>query len=149
MSDRIYRTTEKQRASSRAYYYRQTPEERRAARRRVREALGPEGRAAARKREHDRLRRQVIAGYGGRCACCGNDYLPHLTLDHLNGGGAEERRALTGRGIYRRLRREGFPPGYQVLCWNCNAAKHHLGECGCKVSELRHQPSRAAVSAQA
>lgn len=85
-------------------------------------------RAAQRK-----LREDVIKGYGGRCACCGNDFLPHLTLDHVNGGGAEERRlAGGGRGVYARLRREGYPTGYQILCWNCNAAKHHYGTCRCQ-----------------
>jgi hypothetical protein len=66
------------------------------------------------------------------CACCGETMLVFLTLDHEGGNGAEARRAAESRGgitYYRRLVREGFPPGYQVLCWNCNLAKHLLGAC--------------------
>lgn len=90
-----------------------------------------------RRQEQANVKREVIDGYGGRCACCGNDYLPHLTLDHVNGGGTAHRRVEGGRSLYRRLRRalrEGLPldPEFQVLCWNCNAAKHHLGACDCR-----------------
>lgn len=92
--------------------------------------------------EQQRLRREVIAGYGGGCECCGTTHLPHLTIDHVGGGGAEERRKL-GRGsaLYRRLRREGFPEGYRVLCFNCNWAMHVEGECTCQ-----HRARLEAVS---
>jgi hypothetical protein len=107
--------------------------ERSRARHRKGRAENPEEYAARRKAYFTKLRRDVIEGYGGRCACCGTDYLPHLTLDHVNGGGADERRAMSGRTIYTRLRRAlpDLDPTYQVLCWNCNAAKHHLGRCAC------------------
>jgi hypothetical protein len=85
------------------------------------------------------LRAEVIAAYGGRCACCGNDFRPHLAIDHIDGGGAEERRQATSSSIYRRLRRAaraGRPdPGYQVLCHNCNMAKHWYGRCCCQERE--------------
>lgn len=63
----------------------------------------------------------------------GTDFYPHLAIDHVDGDGAAERRATGGGNmrLYRRLRREGFPPGYQVLCFNCNQAKHVLGRCTC------------------
>ena len=83
------------------------------------------------KRQADN-RRAVIEGYGGECECCHSDYEPHLTIDHIDGGGTAERRTgVTSIHLYARLRREGFPPGYRVLCWNCNWAFHRLGRCGC------------------
>lgn len=138
MAAREYKSSERQRAAAAARYARLTPEERREERRRVRARKTPEERRAARVSEHARLKLEVLLAYGGRCACCGNDYLPHLTLDHVNGGGGEERRAAGGgRAVYRRLRRDGFPQGeYQVLCWNCNSAKHFLGVCGCQADKV-------------
>lgn len=77
-----------------------------------------------------RRKLEVIQAYGGHCACCGTEYLPHLTVDHIDGGGTQERRSST-TNLYARLRAEGFPPGYQVLCFNCNFAKWAQGACGC------------------
>jgi hypothetical protein len=69
------------------------------------------------------------------CRCCETTYLPHLTIDHIDGHGADTRRR-TGQGkgyaLYRWLIANDLPSGYQVLCWNCNSAKAHLGECGCQ-----------------
>jgi 5-methylcytosine-specific restriction endonuclease McrA len=124
-----YRETQK--ANSRVQIVKRDPE---AETVRKRAYKSPE----SRRRENSALRREVIEGYGGSCACCKTAYLPHLTLDHVNGGGTAERVAMGsgGRPIYRRLRRllrEGVRlPEFQILCWNCNAAKHHLGRCGCQ-----------------
>lgn len=43
-----------------------------------------------------KLRTDVIAIYGGKCYCCGEEEASFLTLDHTNGNGAEHRRAITG-----------------------------------------------------
>jgi len=71
-----------------------------------------------------------MAAYGGQCACCGISDLIFLNIDHVDGHGAEHRRGTqTGRSggvqLYLWLRRSGWPPGFQVLCWNCNSAKHY------------------------
>jgi hypothetical protein len=71
-----------------------------------------------------RLRAEVIAGYGGRCACCGEEQPEFLTLDHVDGGGAAERRKHGPRVHLLAAKREGFPDRFQVLCWNCNSARH-------------------------
>jgi hypothetical protein len=92
---------------------------------------------AAHRRHHAKLRAEIIEAYGGECACCGEDLPVFLTIDHVNGGGNQERRQWGGTSLWRRLRREGFPPGYQVLCWNCNAAKHMLGACPCQERLVR------------
>lgn len=78
-----------------------------------------------------RLRLTVLAGYGGRCACCGTEHEPFLTLDHVAENGADHRRVMSQRSIYRDARDRGFPPDYQVLCFNCNSAKYHKGACAC------------------
>lgn len=78
------------------------------------------------------LKREVIAAYGGRCACCGEDRIEFLAIDHIFNDGAEDRRSngKSGGQFYRRLKRDGFPQGrLQVLCYNCNGAKGYYGYC--------------------
>ncbi len=73
-----------------------------------------------------RKKREVMDGYGGKCACCGETELAFLTIDHIDGGGCKHRRSLNmGAGVqfYRKLLREGCPSGYQVLCFNCNMGR--------------------------
>lgn len=73
---------------------------------------------------------RVIEAYGGKCACCGETVIPFLTIDHIANNGAEHRREIGGSSsIYWWLVNQGFPEGFQVLCWNCNAAKHLVGVC--------------------
>jgi hypothetical protein len=75
-----------------------------------------------------RLKREVINAYGGRCLCpgCTVTDIRFLTIDHTEGNGAEHRRKTgVGGGIrfYRWLKQQGFPSGYQALCWNCNCGR--------------------------
>ncbi len=78
-------------------------------------------------------RAAVFAHYGTACACCGTT--GRLTIDHVNGGGAEHREQLFGTArkggtpFYRWLIRQGFPDGYQVLCAACNASKQTGERC--------------------
>lgn len=83
-----------------------------------------------------RLKHEVMtslcAGDDPRCACCGEENIAFLTVDHVNGDGADHRRSLSdgGQSLYRWLKKSGFPTdGFQVLCWNCNRAKYVLGQC--------------------
>lgn len=83
-----------------------------------------------------RLRLELVNAYGGRCACCGETTPEFLTVDHIDGNGAEHRRQLgvakTFGGIpfYRWLKKQGYPQGNsQLLCMNCNLAKGHFGVC--------------------
>lgn len=101
------------------------------------------------KRSNDRLKLEVLTRYSvgsvPECACCGETILDFLTLDHVNGGGAAERAKYGHRGgtaQYRSLRKRGFPPGYQVLCWNCNCAIGKRGVCPHKEVEIdKRKPS--------
>lgn len=92
-------------------------------------------RRRARRDERLRLRAAVLIAYSGEpptCACCGERQIEFLVLDHVNGGGNQLRKAEGHKGgtqQYRRLRSEGWPAGYRVLCWNCNAACGLYGYC--------------------
>jgi hypothetical protein len=79
---------------------------------------------------------EAMLAYGdGCCACCGETNLDFLTLDHVNGDGAQKRAdgALTGATSYSWLKRRAFPDRdqFQVLCFNCNCAKGVRGGCPC------------------
>lgn len=73
--------------------------------------------------------REVIEGYGARCRCCGETEWKFLTLDHVNGGGKQHRKRVSATQIYRNIIKAGFPPEFQVLCWNCHMAKDRRGGC--------------------
>lgn len=72
-----------------------------------------------------KIRDAVFTAYGGYvCACCGERNDQFLTIDHIDGcGGAERRRQGLGQSFYAWLRKNGFPPGFQVLCYNCNLGR--------------------------
>ena len=76
-----------------------------------------------------KLRKEIFAEYGGAvCICCGEDNFGFLTLDHINGGGCEHRREVGGgENLYRWLREQHYPSGFQVLCYNCNCGRAHNG----------------------
>jgi hypothetical protein len=77
------------------------------------------------------LRRAAYLAYGGfRCTCCGESNEMFLSLDHIDGKGAEHRRQLKSKGgerLYTWLRDNNYPPGFQVLCMNCNFGKQRNG----------------------
>jgi hypothetical protein len=83
---------------------------------------------------HVALRYKVLSQYCQgvpRCACCGEQHIEFLTIDHINGGG-HRHRAKIGRNsaaILRWLQRQGYPEGFAVLCYNCNCAKAYHGRC--------------------
>lgn len=85
-------------------------------------------------RTRKRLRNRVFDAYGGPvCACCGETETVVLTVDHINGGGNQHRRQIQkenpvvyrgdGSMLRKWLSDNNFPPGFQVLCFNCNASK--------------------------
>jgi len=85
-----------------------------------------------RARQRNRLtKEEVIAVYGGECACCGETTLEFLAIDHINGNGYQHRQSIkrSGNPFYHWLKLQGYPLGYRVLCHNCNQSLGHYGYC--------------------
>jgi len=78
-----------------------------------------------------RIKREVMDHYGGpTCACCNESMLEFLTMDHIAGGGRRHhQQGGTHNNICAWLKKNSYPRGYQVLCMNCNWAKHKNGVC--------------------
>lgn len=80
------------------------------------------------------VRQNVFEAYGGFvCACCGEKEPMFLTIDHVENDGNKHRKELAtkigkgGTAFFDWLKRNKFPPGFQVLCRNCNWGKHANG----------------------
>ena len=76
---------------------------------------------------HARKRLSCLEYYGNgkaQCILCGEDRVPALVIDHINGSGAEHRKQLKTNNIYRWLISNSFPEGFQTLCANCHAVRH-------------------------
>jgi len=113
----------KRRANARNYYY-QHPEKMRA--------------SVTKNRQN--LRMAALIYYGGErpfCACCGDQHIEFLSIDHIDNNGAAHRKELsygkkskgTSVQVNRWLRDNNYPSGFQVLCHNCNFAKHVYKIC--------------------
>lgn len=78
------------------------------------------------------LKLDVINHYGGlKCSCpkCPERHgtkLEFLTIDHPEGNGAEHRRTICAK-IYWWLKKNNYPEGYRVMCFNCNTGRHIHG----------------------
>lgn len=88
----------------------------------------------SKKKYERRTRIEALTHYGGNppaCACCGENRIEFLTIDHIHGGGSKHRRELGNAGtrIARWLKKAGYPDGFRVLCYNCNCAIGAYGEC--------------------
>jgi hypothetical protein len=80
-----------------------------------------------------KLKRDTLIAYGGKCKCCGVIDFEFLTLEHERGDGQQhkKREKTFGNGLYMRLKQQGYPQdlGLAVLCMNCNFAKGKYGYC--------------------
>ncbi len=84
-----------------------------------------------------RIKVLCFNAYGGcRCVCCGETQITFLSIDHVHNNGAEHRRTLGkhrgaggGHSFYLHLKKNNWPPGYQVLCFNCQWGKQICGVC--------------------
>lgn len=76
-----------------------------------------------------KLKDEAFVAYGGwRCACCGESERLFLSIDHIDGNGRKMREIHGQTGMfYRWLKKCGYPPGFQILCINCNFGKHQNG----------------------
>lgn len=91
-----------------------------------------------RSRLYHKNRRIEILNYYGKgkieCECCKERTLEFLSIDHIDGGGTEQKRKLGTRDIYSilsKIKKETgkYPPGYRILCHNCNQAIGFYGKC--------------------
>lgn len=85
-----------------------------------------------RKQREYKLKRRlfVIQKYGGKCVCCKEKRHQFLTFDHVNNDGAKHRRETGGtKGIIKWIIDNDFPKSIQILCFNCNTARHYYGKC--------------------
>ena len=91
----------------------------------------PERSAKLQREWYRRAKHRALVAYSQdppSCACCGETNLGFLTIDHINGGGNAHRRELGGGGtLLVWLRKQGYPDGFQVLCFNCNAGRYWNG----------------------
>lgn len=83
---------------------------------------------------NQRLKDTTFAAYGGyTCACCLETHSHEfMSIDHVNGDGSKHKKngqRLKGVALYRWLKDNNYPIGFQVLCYNCNGAKQTGQEC--------------------
>jgi hypothetical protein len=92
----------------------------------------PEAKALESTRRREKfyaLRAKVLDALGGKCKSCGFADERALQIDHINGGGQRERKAMGYRAGYphtyftRILADPDFLSKYQCLCANCNWIK--------------------------
>ena len=96
----------------------------------------PEVKLRHRKKTKERRKKikfEVLSFYSNndiKCTCCKENNYMFMSIDHINGGGTKHRKKIGGGAtFYSWLKRNGFPEGYQVLCFNCNCAKGFYGKC--------------------
>ena len=122
--------------------------------RRLRYEKNPQARIESTNKNRNKLRDQVFEAYGSKCTCCQESHRAFLCIDHIDEDGAEHRRQLgkkaKGMGFYEWLRRNDFPEGFQILCWNCNSAKSLRGGCPHKmtgyIADLPEEKIRRLIS---
>jgi predicted restriction endonuclease len=74
---------------------------------------------------HAAHRDAVLAHYGHKCATpgCVEVTKEFLHVDHIDGGGNAHLKEIGFGKIFRWLIKNNFPPGFQILCVDCNVEK--------------------------
>lgn len=96
------------------------------------ESVNPEKTQVMKKKTRWKMKMDTLKAYGGEnpcCKCCGEKEPLFLAIDHIHGGGTQDREINgTGYNFYYYLKRNKYPKGFQILCHNCNIAKR-AGVC--------------------
>jgi hypothetical protein len=93
-----------------------------------------------------RLKEKVFKHYGGdnpSCACCGENHMEFLVIDHINGDGAVQRKKepMIRNSFYRWIVKKGYPDDLQILCYNCNRCKGNKDVKFCSVHHPELYPT--------
>ena len=86
-------------------------------------------------KSHKKVKLLALQKYSGlkpNCACCKEEQEGFLTIDHINNDGGNHRKKINrggGVSFYYWLKLNGYPKGFQVLCFNCNISKSLYGQC--------------------
>jgi len=73
------------------------------------------------------FKEESIKLLGGKCALCGLENVRFLTIDHIDGSGAVERKSgISGQKLQRLIVNGKYPwnkvKNLRVLCYNCNCS---------------------------
>lgn len=80
------------------------------------------------------LRNKITKRLGSICKCCGENEPLFIQIDHINGGGAKDRKKFSnighGMSAYYEylLTHPDLNKKYQLLCANCNIGRYRNGE---------------------
>ena len=155
--EKIFKTSEAARRSSRKYAKKPGVLERRRELNRNWIEKNRERYNAAKSEYRFKLKVAAISHYSNgsmSCTRCGfNADIDALCLDHINDDGAQHRKQLniSGRGassgttIYERFKALGWMDGLQVLCANCNTIKElrrKRGRTSDEMLEATKHPTR-------
>jgi len=84
------------------------------------------------KQWRDNLVLTALMYYSGgkmECVCCREKEVKFLTIDHINNDGGAHRKKLGygGNRFYYWLKKNNYPEGYVVACFNCNCGRARNG----------------------
>ena len=71
-----------------------------------------------------KIRIEVINHYGGKCNCCGEKQFEFLCIDHIFGNGNQHRKLISSQALPHFIKKNNYPDEFQILCYNCNAARY-------------------------
>ena len=75
-------------------------------------------------------RELIVKSYGGKCVCCGESNFEFLALDHVNGGGRQDRiKNGPVNQEYYQIIKKNYPKKYRLLCHNCNQSLGYYKYC--------------------
>ena len=88
-----------------------------------------------RKRLYAKYKSLVFDKLGNKCSCekCNINDIDSLSIDHIHGGGIQEKKVVRGLKYLKHLNKlsiEELRNNYQLLCYNCNYSKGFFNVCG-------------------
>ena len=77
------------------------------------------------KAKRKQLKLEVLSHYSPdlKCGSCGFSDVRSLSIDHIKGNGTKHRKEIGNVDFYQWIKKNNFPKGFQVLCFNCQWIK--------------------------